>query len=38
MKPLLENKENIFSYVQSYYRAFMKELPPEEFPLFEIGE
>ena len=24
MKPLLDNKEGIFAYIQSYYRAFMK--------------
>lgn len=38
MTPLIENKEGIFAYVQSYYRAFMKELPAEEFPTFDIGE
>ena len=37
MTPLLENKEGIFVYVQGYYRAFMKDLPPEEFPSFDIG-
>lgn len=36
MKPLLSNKEGIFSYIQSYYRAFMKELPSSHFPLFEL--
>ncbi len=38
MKPLLENKESIFVYVKSYYRAFMKDLPPEEFPTFEMRD
>ena len=38
MKPILENKEGIFVYIRSYYRSFMKELPPEKFPTFEIGE
>lgn len=38
MKPLIDNKENIFAYVQAYYRAFMKELPPEEFPTFDMGD
>lgn len=38
MKPLLDNKEGIFAYIQSYYRAFMKELSPEKFPVFEIGD
>ncbi len=36
MKPLIDNKESIFVYVQSYYRAFMKELPPDMFPTFEM--
>lgn len=38
MKPILENKERIFAYIQSYYRAFMKELPAESFPTFEWGD
>lgn len=38
MKPLLDNKECIFDYIQSYYRAFMKELPLEKYPVFEIGD
>lgn len=38
MKPLIDNKENIFTYIQAYYRAFMKELPPEEFPTFDLGD
>lgn len=38
MKPILENKEGIFAYVQNYYRAFMKELPADEFPFFEWSE
>lgn len=38
MKPLIENKESIFVYVKSYYRAFMKDLPPEEFPTFEMRD
>ena len=37
MKPLLENKELIFVYIQSYYRAFMKELPENDFPTFSLG-
>lgn len=36
MSPLIENKEGIFTYIQSYYRAFMKELPAEKFPIFEL--
>lgn len=38
MKPILENKEGIFTYIQSYYRAFMKELSAEDFPIFEWGD
>lgn len=37
MKPLIDNKDEIFAYIQSYYRAFMKELPAEEFPQFKVG-
>lgn len=36
--PILEHKEDIFAYVQAYYRSFMKELPPEKFPTFEMGD
>jgi len=38
MKPIVENKEGIFAYIQSYYRAFMKELSAKDFPIFDIGE
>lgn len=38
MKPLIENKEGIFAYIQAYYRAFMKELPVNEYPTFEMGD
>ncbi len=38
MKPLMDNKEGIFAYIQSYYRAFMKELSSDDFPIFEIGD
>lgn len=37
MKPLIENKEDIFNYVQTYYRAFMKNLPADMFPCYYIG-
>jgi CRISPR-associated endonuclease Cas1 len=36
MKPLLENKNEIFLYFQSYYRAFMKRKSASEFPRFKI--
>lgn len=38
MNPLIENKDCIFTYIQAYYRAFMKELSAEEFPTFLAGE
>ena len=38
MKPVIDNKEGIFAYIQSYYRAFMKELPPEQYPTFDWGQ
>ena len=37
MMPLIESKDEIFLYIQSYYRAFMKELPAEEFPVWHMG-
>ena len=38
MMPLIEEKEMIFQYIQSYYRAFMKELPGKDFPCYEYRE
>ena len=38
MTPLMENKEQIFLYVQGYYRAFMKEAPVEQYPVFSMKE
>lgn len=35
---ILEHKEDIFSYVQEYYRCFIREKPIEEYPLFNIRE
>lgn len=37
MKPLLENKYEIFAYIQSFYRAFMKGIPATDYPVFNIG-
>ena len=34
LKSLLEHKQEIFLYVQSYYRAFMQDKPIEQFPIF----
>ncbi len=38
MKPILEEKDGIFAYIQGYYRAFMKDLPASEYPFFEWEE
>lgn len=38
MKPLIENKESIFVYIQSYYRAFMKNSSAEIFPCYYLEE
>ncbi len=38
LKAILERKGEIFAYVQSYYRAFMREKPASEFPVFNIVE
>lgn len=36
VQDILKHKEAIFQYVQEYYRAFMRDKPIEEFPIFEI--
>ncbi len=36
MTPLIESKEKIFCYIQSYYRAFMKDDKIENYPVFEL--
>jgi len=36
MKPLLDNKEAMFRYFQSYYRAFMKGKAAVDFPTFRL--
>lgn len=38
MEAILEYKMNIFYYVQSYYRCFMKGRAYSEYPVFNIGE
>jgi CRISPR-associated protein Cas1 len=35
MQPIMEKRDDIFLYLQSYYRAFMKNLPAEQFPVFQ---
>lgn len=36
MKDILEYKEDIFLYIQTYYRWFMKDKELKEFPVFRI--
>lgn len=36
LEALMEYKNEIFIYLQSYYRAFMRDKNAEEFPVFEI--
>lgn len=37
LQPILANKTVIFRYIQSYYRAFMKNKPIDEYPYFDVG-
>jgi CRISPR-associated protein Cas1 len=36
VQEILKYKEDIFVYVQDYYRAFMRGKPVEEYPIFRI--
>ena len=36
IEELIHRKEEIFLYIQSYYRAFIRELPIENYPYFKI--
>ncbi len=38
MEPIIENKQGIFLYVQQYYRAFMKNKPVQDYPIFRLEE
>jgi CRISPR-associated protein Cas1 len=38
LKEILKYKEDIFLYIQLYYRAFMKEKKIENYPFFKIGD
>ncbi len=38
MEEILRNKEYIFTYIQSYYRAFMKGKDEKLFPIFDINK
>lgn len=35
-RPIVDHKSDIHLYVQSYYRAFMKQKPAYDFPVFEL--
>ncbi len=36
MEAILANKEEIFSYIQAYYRAFMRNKPVKEYPVYKV--
>lgn len=38
LQNLLEHKNEIFLYVQGYYRAFMQDKPIEQYPIFTGGK
>ncbi len=38
LETLMEYKNEIFIYIQSYYRAFMRDKPAGEFPVFYLEE
>ena len=38
MNPILNQKDRIYEYIQSYYRSFMKGAPSHCFPIFDMGE
>lgn len=38
MQSILEHKDDFFSYVQEYYRCFMRQKAIEHYPIFKIKE
>jgi len=38
LEGLMKYKNDIFIYFQTYYRAFMRNKPISEFPVFDLGE
>ena len=36
IESLLSNKQGIFTYIQSYYRAFIRNKPIEKYPYYDI--
>jgi len=37
-KDILEEKQKLFLFVQTYYRWFVRDKPMEQFPVYQIGE
>lgn len=37
LEALMKYKDEIFIYLQSYYRAFMRNRPAEDFPVFDMN-
>lgn len=38
LEAIMEYKNELFLYLQSYYRAFMRDKPAAEFPVFDMEE
>lgn len=38
LKSVLDHKQQIFLYIQAYYRAFIRQKPIEEYPVFDLEE
>jgi CRISPR-associated protein Cas1 len=38
MEPIMENKQEIFLYIQQYYRAFMRNKPVKDYPVFRLED
>ena len=38
IRAIMEYKNEIFIYLQSYYRAFMREKNAKDFPVFDMGD
>lgn len=36
-KSIMDYKEDMYRYIQAFYRAFVRGLPAEEFPVFKVG-
>lgn len=38
MTPIIDQKDEIFLYIQNYYRAFMKDLSADKFPVYRKND